>query len=939
MRGLIRKLSGLLILLALFVPVQVQALTTYFNDVTREYISRGVVFEESRRITSRGLLNIFILRLPADDPNILLSPASSQRAPGLKEPASRLLEDTGAIAGINGDFFGLAGQYSMPAGLQINTNGVLSVPHNQNYAARRHTSFMLAADGNYFMDYVNASVRFFNNGQENILLGSMNKVADLAWPTVITSDFMADTSSVDARIEGAVKIVVNHGIITHISAKGETVAVPPSGYVILMNSALADLAIHYFAPGQRAELVIDANLDIWSLQSAISGGARILEHGRIVMNRGHITGVHPRTAIGLSADGREIILMVVDGRGNSAGVNHEELGLLMLEAGAYNAMHLDGGGSSQMVVSRPGNRALSVVSNPSGGFERRIINALGVYTLAPIGQIHSIVIDVPDTVIRSIANRVTVFGLDEYMRRIDLPQGNIRLEASPGGFVDGEAFIAYNSGFITLTAHYGFHSAQKTIYATELFEIRPNVSEIRTSVGGMTALNFTGVGRNGNVFDINPFSVQLEVFPPALGSTMDAVFTAASLGSGWLRASVGQTAAYIPLYATIVSRSIDSLSGDRPISFSSYPSHIWGGAFYTPIPGFFMPVATLMYSFNEADYTQAAYADFQGLVSQEAMGYRLAVFGDLSGLWLRGRVLDANGREHLIDFARVIDWEGWRDVEVWLPANIAHPVTLRSIYVAATSTDREISGQIYFSNLRGLYDFTWQHPEVITPPSSRFRDSMQVVFYEFTDYGYDITFMPSAAAPAHSRAHQNRAMDVFLFNASVGIYMGAISPEIRNERQWTINQNQTVLMEYRPNFEVTSVGGLYIIQLTASGETNSGLMFADRSQWARLQQAMDMSHTTNIALLLDQNPLNFTNSMEFEILHRLLRAYVQRGYNVFVLSSDSRTGAPSVDVIDGVRYMAFGPLYSGDLLNEEFSVLRFRLSGNDMKYSIENIFH
>ncbi len=67
---------------------------------------------------------------------------------------------------------------------------------------------------------------------------------------------------------------------------------------------------------------------------------------------GSIPGVHPRTAIGQTADGG-LLLLVVDGRQDiSRGVSLSELGRILIEAGAVDAMNLDGGGSSTFVVGR-----------------------------------------------------------------------------------------------------------------------------------------------------------------------------------------------------------------------------------------------------------------------------------------------------------------------------------------------------------------------------------------------------------------------------------------------------------------------------------------------------------------------------------------------------------------------------------------------------------
>ena len=68
------------------------------------------------------------------------------------------------------------------------------------------------------------------------------------------------------------------------------------------------------------------------------------------------SGRQPRTAFGVSQDGTKAIIMVVDGRGDSIGATHQEMADLMRTYGAYDAMHLDGGGSSTMAV-KTGKRA------------------------------------------------------------------------------------------------------------------------------------------------------------------------------------------------------------------------------------------------------------------------------------------------------------------------------------------------------------------------------------------------------------------------------------------------------------------------------------------------------------------------------------------------------------------------------------------------------
>lgn len=83
---------------------------------------------------------------------------------------------------------------------------------------------------------------------------------------------------------------------------------------------------------------------------------------------------HARTALGLSADGRTLYLVVADGRrADAPGLTLGQLGAWMQQQlGVCAAINLDGGGSTAMWV---GDR---IVNRPSDGSERRVGNHLAV---------------------------------------------------------------------------------------------------------------------------------------------------------------------------------------------------------------------------------------------------------------------------------------------------------------------------------------------------------------------------------------------------------------------------------------------------------------------------------------------------------------------------------------------------------------------------------
>ncbi len=120
------------------------------------------------------------------------------------------------------------------------------------------------------------------------------------------------------------------------------------------------------------------------LYNAVGGNALILLDGVNAANPAD-TSLHPRTAAGVTADGK-ILLMTVDGRntGHSLGVSTPELGDLMAQFGARDAINLDGGGSTTLVMADPVPRVVNVpvgVNNVPGS-ERSVGNNFGVYATA-----------------------------------------------------------------------------------------------------------------------------------------------------------------------------------------------------------------------------------------------------------------------------------------------------------------------------------------------------------------------------------------------------------------------------------------------------------------------------------------------------------------------------------------------------------------------------
>lgn len=119
----------------------------------------------------------------------------------------------------------------------------------------------------------------------------------------------------------------------------------------------------------------------WSgLSYAAGGGFFVVKDHQIVNQK--ITAVHPRTCVGVNTNNK-LFFVVADGRNPqySMGMDYRQMSEIMMQIGVKDAVNLDGGGSSEMVIRDIKKQSLQVRNKPSDGSERAISNAWGiVYT-------------------------------------------------------------------------------------------------------------------------------------------------------------------------------------------------------------------------------------------------------------------------------------------------------------------------------------------------------------------------------------------------------------------------------------------------------------------------------------------------------------------------------------------------------------------------------
>lgn len=98
----------------------------------------------------------------------------------------------------------------------------------------------------------------------------------------------------------------------------------------------------------------------WKMQTVVGGGPVLVQNSTIIITNNQerkfagnaINDAHPRTAIGYTKEGK-LIVLVIEGRnpGIAAGATLTETAAILVQLGCMEALNLDGGGSSCMLVN------------------------------------------------------------------------------------------------------------------------------------------------------------------------------------------------------------------------------------------------------------------------------------------------------------------------------------------------------------------------------------------------------------------------------------------------------------------------------------------------------------------------------------------------------------------------------------------------------------
>jgi len=345
--------------------------TKAYSTTESQHVAPGIEYRLLRMGKGWGpvVAHCVVADLSAGPYRVAVLPAGAVSS--ARQPLSRIAEAHSALVACNGGYFDP--QNGHPLGLLVQDSEWIRLP------IMNRTSLLVLQSGQLTIGNVSAT------GSVQLPSGRVASLTGLnQWlPTDGTDALIVHTPRWGQTYAGkaSTHAVIAGGKVQRVvdvTGAGD-VTIPRDGLLLSASGAARDV-LRALSPGQQVGIQLALSPPVPGVRDALGAGPRLVHQGRPWCTqvyesfRPDVTSARsPRAALGLTADGR-VVLVVVDGRapGYSGGMYLEELADLMISLGAVEAMSFDSGGSAEMTL---GSRVANV---PSDGRERPVPNAIAI---------------------------------------------------------------------------------------------------------------------------------------------------------------------------------------------------------------------------------------------------------------------------------------------------------------------------------------------------------------------------------------------------------------------------------------------------------------------------------------------------------------------------------------------------------------------------------
>lgn len=701
-------------------------------------VAPGLTLTNFQREESGGWNKGNVLTADLSVPTLSMDIRNTGKVAGVAE-LSQQLAGTRAVAGINGDFFDINSS-GAPVGLAAGSNGLVNSPSGSRPA------FSLAG-GRAAIGAMTTSGSITIAGQQHPIAGFNTPaigVNGIGVYTPLWGDYTLDRpmGGPDNLSPKIARASIVKGVVTAVKSGAGAPDIPAGGQVVVGRESGADL-IGSLKVGDRVGVTVGLSKKV---DLALSGQDQLVIDGQV---NPAVTddGLHSRTAIGVSRDGSRVIAVTLDGQTTAShGMTRAELAGFMKSLGAYQALNLDGGGSSMMAARVSGSTAPLIVNTPSDGHERQVSNSLLFYSSAKHPG------TAVDAQIRPMTNRAgaytvlagqtrTLFGsgLDGDFAAVQqrgsfrASGSQVRLDRRPGdrsgrdtdsvvatGRRPGTATIGFDLGGhrraelpLTVLGTLDHFDADRTVIPFSTPGTAPAVAPAAVGAPGApgatgvadsgqgATVQLTGYDADGRPSPLEPADVRVTADPGVTvapdGVNGFRIVPTIAKGSAVVHFSVGRHT-----FDTTVLVGLDQqMLADFQDGASWRAETARATGTVTPTTG---PTGQaglrLQYDFTQSTATRGMYAvPPAGIaVTGQPLNLTLQVKGDGTGVWPRIQITSGNGTVSNLD-GPFVTWTGWQQITFPIPTGTVMPIRVDKIRFLEILPDRTYRGDVSIADL------------------------------------------------------------------------------------------------------------------------------------------------------------------------------------------------------------------------------------------------
>ncbi|WP_108668984.1 phosphodiester glycosidase family protein [Peribacillus acanthi] len=708
-------------------------------------ITPGVKWSEDKVVFSGKNQLINKLDVDLNDPYTTVEYGVSnpiqKKAPVTSLAKTLTYENHHVVGAVNASFFHMSSGY--PAFLLAKNNKI----ENLGSGGEASTGFMyvpaafgLNGNNQAQIDRFTMDIKVSHQGQ-TFNMNGYNRVRENNESILYTSGYSSDYTKtnpygLEVVVTGLTQSLDKNftfgsqttGKVASIREYGTTSSsvIPADGFVLSATGTQTNL-LRNMKVGDEVSVQLDIDSKWKNSKFMLASGPLLVQGGKTNMTidstSPRATARTSRTAIAIDQTGKKVFMVTVDSKltGIASGMTMKEFADYLVTQGAYQAINLDGGGSTTMVARIPWDRYASLVNKPSEGTQRYVSAILSAVSTAPYGEpafIKAEQAQKGNVAVGASVGYTVTSALDLYRNVIGVENitPELSVEGGIGTIVDGK-FLAQKagSGAVVVKAGRGTFRVPVTVEST-VQSLSSSTAFVYVGKNGSEKITLKAVSASGSPLIFNQQSAQWSVSGNLGTVAPDGTFTAGDVeGKGTITATYGGKTVSIPLTVSdkpYMIEALDSTTSWTTDSAQAKTSVAVGNSGMQK-----QGTGYLQLNYDFTGYTKGTAASYlvgKSNLTIPAKPIKLGmwVHGDGKKHWLRGTVVDAKGTKHTVNFTEQnkLDWYGWRFIEATVPSGVAYPISLERVYVVEPLAAQFNKGSILLDEITAIYKEGPQKP-------------------------------------------------------------------------------------------------------------------------------------------------------------------------------------------------------------------------------------